>query len=175
VVVAAVAATPTIKTRRSLKTSKRCPVKQLLVLAVIVVIASAQSESPGTHCVLMAGVGCGNLVVHKTKRSDFLGDAEAEKRFASEGLNFSFGPDEVLDTIVATGKVFKTNLGIHPGDEEKQVQRVYGAGTVEKGTLSKGDVPIGTIGDRILCYSGIRFVIVKDRVWAIEIVPASKG
>lgn len=145
--------------------------KQFLVLALLVVIASAQTEGPGAHCVLVAGVGCGNLVVHKTKRSDFLGDAQTEKRFASEGLNFSFGPDEVLDTIVATGKVFNTNLGIHPGDEEKQVQRVYGTGTVEKGTLRKGDVEIGTLGDRVLCYSGIRFVIVKDRVWAIEIVP----
>jgi hypothetical protein len=150
--------------------------KPLFVLALIVMIASAQSESPGgTRCVLIAGVGCGNLVLNKTRRSDFLADAEAEKRYATDGLTFSFRSGEVLDTIVATGKDFKTNLGIHPGDEEKQVKRVYGAGTVEKGTLSKGDVPIGTIGDRILCYPGIRFVIVKDRVWAIEIVPAGKG
>jgi hypothetical protein len=147
--------------------------RQLLVLAFILKIASAQTESPGTHCVLVAGVGCGNLVVHKTKRSDFLGDAQMEKQFASEGLNFSFGPDEVLDTIVATGRVFKTNLGIHPGDGEKRVQRVYGTATVLKGTLRKGDVEIGTLGDRVLCYTGIRFVIVKGRVWAIEIVPAS--
>lgn len=145
--------------------------KQLLVVAVIVTIASAQAERPGTYCVLVAGVGCGNLVVHKTKRSDFLGDAQTDKRFASEGLDFSFGPDGVLDTIVATGKVFKTNLGIRPGDEEKQLQRVYGTARVAKGTLRKGDVEIGALGDRVWYYPGIRFVIVKGRVWAIEIVP----
>jgi hypothetical protein len=148
--------------------------KHLLVFIAFVMIASGQSESPGTHCVLVAGVGCGNLVVNKTRRSDFLPDAETEKQFATEGLTFSFRSDEVLDTIVATAKEHKTNFGVHPGDNEKRVQQLYGTATAAKGKLRKGDVEIGTLGDKVLCYPGIRFVIVKERVWAIVIVPASK-
>jgi hypothetical protein len=149
-------------------------VKHLFVFALAALIASAQSEGPATRCVLVAGVGCGNLIVEKTRRSDFLADAETEKRYATEGLTFSFRSGDVLDTIVATGKEFKTNLGIRPGDEEKQVQRAYGTATIAKGVLRKGNVEIGTLGDRLLCYPGIRFVIAKDKVWAIEIVSASE-
>ena len=121
--------------------------KQLFTLILIVTIASAQSENSGGRCGLVAGSGCGKLVLNKTRRSDFLINTEAEERYADEGLTFSFRSDEVLDTIVATGKNFKTNLGIHPGDDEKQVQRVYGK-------------------------PGIWFVIAKDKVWAIVIVPS---
>jgi hypothetical protein len=63
--------------------------KQLFVLALIVMIASAQSESPGTRCVLVAGVGCGELILNKTRHSDFLADAEAEKRYATASPSLS--------------------------------------------------------------------------------------
>jgi len=153
-------------------------VKQLLALAVIVIVASAQSEIPGTHCVLVAGVGCGNLVVHKTKRSDFLPDAATEKRFASEGLTFTFDANDTLDGIVAVGnKGYKTDKGVSPGDKEERVLQAYGKPEKSgKMVLNKGEnEPIGTVGDRTLMYPGVLFVISKGRVWAIEIAPASSG
>lgn len=153
--------------------------KQLLVLVVIVIVASAQSESPaGTHCVLVAGVGCGNLVVHKTKRSDFLRDAATEKRFASEGLTFTFDANDTLDGIVAVGnRGYKTDKGVSPGDKEERVLQAYGKPEKSgKMVLNKGkNEPIGTVGDRTLMYPGVLFVISKGKVWAIEIAPASSG
>lgn len=150
--------------------------KRLLILATVLIMtmtAFGQTENQGMGCTLVAGVGCGNLVLNKTRRSDFLGNTEMEKQYARDGLTFSFRSDETLDTIVASGKDFTTDRGVHPGDEENQVQRAYGTAMVAHGKLRKGDVEIGTLGDKILCYSGVRFVIVKGKVWAIEIVPAS--
>lgn len=149
-----------------------------LLLTIVLIAMNSWGQSvptPGRTCVLMAGVGCGSLIVNKTRRGDFLGDPETEKRFASQGLTFSFRPDEVLDTIVATSKDIKTNLGVRPGDREKQVRLVYGKPKVAKGALRKGDIEIGTVGDRILVYRGIRFVISKEKVWAIVIVPSNEG
>jgi hypothetical protein len=150
--------------------------KQLLVLFTAVIIASAQTKGPGTHCVLVAGVGCENLVVHKTKRSDFLPDAAAERRFANKGLTFSFDASDTLDGIVAVGnKGYKTDKGVSPGDKEKRVLQAYGKPEKSgKMVLNKGtNEPIGAVGDRALMYPGVLFVIAKGKVWAIEIVPAS--
>jgi hypothetical protein len=152
-------------------------VKELLLLLVILTTASAQTESPATHCVLVAGVGCGNLLLHKTKRSDFLPDAATEKRFANEGLTFTFDANDTLDGIVAVrNKGYRTDKGVSPGDKENRVRQVYGK--PEKSgrmVLNKGEnEPIGFIGDLTLIYPGVLFVISKGKVWAIEITPLSK-
>jgi hypothetical protein len=146
----------------------------LLIMVVVVASSSGQSPTLARPCILVAGAGCGNLIVDKTKRADFLPDLETEKRFASEGLTFSFRAGDVLDTIVATGKEFKTNSGVGPGDTEKHVRQVYGKPTITKATLRKGELEIGTVGERVLVYPGIRFVISKERVWAVVIVPQSE-
>jgi hypothetical protein len=152
--------------------------KQLLIFAVIVMTASAQTHTVDARCVLVAGVGCGNLFLNKTKRSDFLPDAATEKRFASEGLTFTFDANDTLDGIVAVGNEgYKTDKGVSPGDKEERVLQAYGKPEKSgKMVLNKGEnEPIGTVGDRTLMYPGVLFVISKDRVWAIEIVPASNS
>ena len=152
--------------------------KRLLAFAMMVTMTYAQSEGPGTHCVLVAGVGCGNLVLQKTKRSDFLPDAATEKRFANEGLTFTFDANDTLDGIVAvSNKGYKTDRGVSPGDKEERVLQAYGKPQKSgKMALNKGEnEPIGVVGDRTLTYRGVLFVIARGRVWAIEIVPARNG
>jgi len=149
--------------------------KRLLAFATMVAMTFAQAEGPGTHCVLVAGVGCGSLVLGKTKRSDFLPDAVTEKRFANEGLTFTFDTNDTLEGIVAVGnKGYKTDKGVSPGDKEERVLQAYGKPEKSgKMVLNKGqNEPIGVVGDRTLMYPGVLFVIAKGRVWAIEIVPA---
>ncbi len=36
--------------------------------------------------------------------------------------------------------------------------------------LMKGDMVFGSIGDRILAYPGVEFVILHDKVWAIRVM-----
>jgi hypothetical protein len=145
----------------------------LPVVVILAINAWGQSAAPGSPCVLVAGSGCGNLVIEKTRRIDVFVDAQTEKWFASQGLAFSFRAGDVLDTIVATSKDFKTNLGVSPGDTETRVRQLYGKPIVAKGTLRKGEADVGTLGDRVLAYPGVRFVISKGKVWAIVIVPRS--
>lgn len=146
--------------------------KLLFVLALIVMIASAQSETPKTRCVLVAGVGCGNLILEKTRRSDFLTDSDTEKRFSDEGMTFTFDASDTLDSIVVTrNKLYKTDKGVSPGDKEERVLQAYGKPTKSgKMVLSKGEnEPIGAVGDRALMYPGILFIISHGSVWAISI------
>ena len=57
----------------------------LLIMVVVVASGGGQSPTSTWPCILVAGAGCGNLIVDKTKRIDFLPDDETEGRFASQG------------------------------------------------------------------------------------------
>jgi hypothetical protein len=131
----------------------------LLIMVVVVASSSGQSPTLARPCILVAGAGCGNLIVDKTKRADFLPDLETEKRFASQGLTFSFRAGDVLDTIVATGQEFKTNSGV-------------GKPTITKATLRKGELEIGTVGERVLVYPGIRFRYLEGEALGCRYCPA---
>jgi len=104
---------------------------------MVVTVASGSGQSPtlARPCIFVAGAGCGNLIVDKTKRADFLSDHETDQRLVSEGLTFSFRAGDVLYTIVARGKEFKTNSGVGPGDTEKRVR------SEREAHDSKGDAP----------------------------------
>ena len=120
----------------------------------------------------MAGVGCGNFVIEKTRRSDFLPDAGTEKRFADEGVTFTFDARDTLDGIVVVGnKRYKTDKGVSPGDKKERVLQAYGKPTkTGKMVLYKGEnEPIGAVGDQALMYPGILFIIRHGGVWAISI------
>jgi hypothetical protein len=112
---------------------------------MVVVVASGWGPVSNFNvpCILVAGAGRGNLIVDKTKRIDFLPDDETEGRFASQGAYLLVPAGDVLGTIVATGKDFKTNAGRGPGDTEKHVRQVYG-----KPTISTGSAPQGRSTDR---------------------------
>jgi hypothetical protein len=141
-------------------------------LALFVTSALGQSASPGTPCVLVAGVGCGNLTLEKTRRNDFLSDDAAEARFAHEGVTFTFNASDKLDSIVVVGnKLYKTDKGVSTGDKESRVLQAYGKPTRSgKMVLYKGqNEPIGRVGDRALIYPGILFIISRGTVWAISI------
>jgi hypothetical protein len=124
---------------------------------------------PNTHCKLVPGVGCGDLVINKSARTQVIADKGSEKRYADEGMTFSFGANDILESISVTGKQYATDKGISPGDKEERVLQVYGKPTKSgKMVLYKGeDEPIGSVGDRSLEYPGILFVIAHGRVWAI--------
>lgn len=121
---------------------------------------------------MVAGVGCGQLVLGKTRRSDIVPDSETEKRFANEGVTFTFNAKDTLDGIVEVGnKQYKTDRGISTGDKEARVLQAYGKPTkAGKMVLYKGEnEPIGAVGDRSLIYPGILFIIDHGRVWAISV------
>ncbi len=146
--------------------------KQILVILVLAINSIGQSQNAGVSCILVGGVGCGNLVLEKTRRSDFLPDAETEKRFANEGVTFTFDANDTLDSIVVVGnKRYKTDKGVSSGDKEERVLQAYGKPTkTGKMVLNKGEnEPIGTVGDRALMYPGILFIIRHGGVWAISI------
>jgi hypothetical protein len=121
------------------------------------------------RCTIVAGQGCGELKVGKSKRSDVFRNDSDDKRYHDDGLDLNFGKDDVLGTLVIGNSAYRTNLGLAVGDDEEKVKRGYGVPLkVERFTLSKGeDEPIGFVGDRTLEYSGIGFIIVKNKVWAI--------
>jgi hypothetical protein len=125
------------------------------------------------HCTIVAGQGCGELKVGKSKRSDVLRNDGDEKRYQDDGLDLNFGKDGVLDTLIVDTSACRTNLGLAVGDDEEKVKRVYGVPQkIERSTLSKGEnEPIGFVGDRTLEYPGIGFIIVKNKVWAILVIP----
>jgi hypothetical protein len=127
----------------------------------------------GNRCTIMAGRGCGELIIGKSKQSNVFRNEGDEKRYHDDGLDPNFGKDGVLSTLVISGRVHQTDLGLSVGDDDEKVRRVYGVPKkVERLTLAKGESePIGFVGDRTLVYSGIWFVIVQDKVWAIIVVP----
>ncbi|MGA2745918.1 MAG: hypothetical protein ABSE44_14575 [Candidatus Sulfotelmatobacter sp.] len=127
----------------------------------------------GDRCTIVAGLGCGELKVGKSKRSDVFPNDGDEKRYHDDGLDLDFGKDDVLGTLVIGNSAYRTNLGLAVGDDEEKVKRVYGVPRkVERFTLSKGEnEPIGFVGDRTLEYPGIGFIIVKNKVWVILVVP----
>ena len=121
------------------------------------------------RCAIVAGRGCGELKVGESQRSDVFRNDGDEKRYHDDGLDLNFGKDDVLGTLVIVNSAYRTNLGLAVGDDEEKVRRVYGVPQkVERFTLSKGEnEPIGFVGDRTLEYSGIGFIIVKNKVWAV--------
>lgn len=123
------------------------------------------------QCTIVAGQGCGDLKVEKSKRSDVFRNDGDEKRYHDAGFDMSFGRDDILDTIVVDNRRYQTDLGLSVGDDEEKVRRIYGAPQkIRRLTLSKGGEPIGFVGDRTLVYPGIWFVISKDKVWAIMVL-----
>lgn len=122
------------------------------------------------HCKLVPGVGCGDLVINKSVRAQVLVNNDAEKRYADEGMTFSFGATGILESIVVTGKLYTTDKGISAGDKEERVRQIYGEPKVAKLVMSKGGPElVGAIGDRVLEYPGIQFVIANGNVWAIVV------
>jgi hypothetical protein len=106
---------------------------------------------PNAHCKLVPGVGCGTLVINKSARTQVIPDKDSEKRYANEGMTFSFGANDILESIAVTGKQYSTDKGISPGDKEERVLQVYGKPTKSgKLVLCKGeDQPKGSLGDRM--------------------------
>jgi hypothetical protein len=125
------------------------------------------------RCAIVAGQGCGELKVGKSKRSDVFRNDGDEKRYHDDGLDLNFGKDDVLGTLVIGNSAYRTKMGLAVGDDEEKVRRVYGVPQkVARFTLSKGEnEPIGFVGDRTLEYPGIEFIILKSRVWLILVVP----
>jgi hypothetical protein len=123
------------------------------------------------HSQLSPGVGCGAFLIGKSRRANVISQARDENYYAKKGLSFSFGSNDLLDTLVATSRTFTSDKGIRPGDPEEEVEKRYGKGTVGQYELHKGTTAIGAIGEKTLAYPGIQFVIAKGKVWAIVIVP----
>jgi hypothetical protein len=141
-----------------------------ILLASFLLAATNLVGMPKGPCKLVPGVGCGDLIINKSSRGQVLADKEAEKRYADEGMTFSFGANEILDSIVVTSKQFATDKGVSPGDREERVRQVYGDPKIGKLVLFKGGPePVGTLGDRVLDYPGVQFVISHGSVWAVAI------
>jgi len=130
----------------------------------------AHSDAPDENCQLVAGVGCGHFLINKTSKKELFSDTTTEAKYASEGITFSFNSDDVLNTIVVTSSKYRTTKNISAGASEHQVIKAYGKPEVGTGVLRKGTVPIGTVGDKVLAYPGIQFVMSRGKVWAVVIV-----
>lgn len=145
---------------------------RLRVAAVVVALSLLASAADVDRCVIVAGQGCGNFKIGKSRRSDVYRNEADESRLAKDGVDLQFNRKGFLDTIVISNPAFKTDLGVAVGDEEKTVKRAYGAPKkVGRFRLEKGEgEPIGFVGDRTLVYSGIWFTISNDKVWAILVL-----
>src|SRR5580700_4950542 len=88
------------------------------------------------RCTIVAGQGCGELKVGKSKRSDVFRNDGDEKRYHDDGLDLNFGKDDVLGTLVIGNSAYRTNLGLGVGTDEEKVRQVYGVPQkVERFTL----------------------------------------
>jgi hypothetical protein len=125
------------------------------------------------RCTIVAGQGCGQLKIGKSKQADTYRTEGDEKRYHDDGLDLNFSRDGILDNLVISSRLYQTDLGLSVGDDEEKVKRAYGVPKkVERMTLSKSEnEPIGFVGDRTLEYAGIGFIMVKNKVWAILVVP----
>lgn len=81
----------------------------------------------------------------------------------------------VLEEIYAYGDDCRTSTGIRMGDSQTEVEGHYGKGKRKVVNLRKGkhDV-LGPIGDYVLEYSGVEFVIVDRKITGMFILRRDK-
>jgi len=126
---------------------------------------------------LIASYAYGDCILQEGVGSDFAKiGITAQKSVgplpASVDVQYKNG---LVSEIVAWGRNCKTTRGISVDDTRIQVEKAYGKGKkttlyLEKGTLQNGQPDrVGKIGDFVLEYPGVAFVIEHDRVWAIMI------
>ena len=113
---------------------------------------------------IVPGLRCGAFILAKTTKKELSATPKAK------GVDFQFSRDGILDSVVVTSREYPTDRNVRVGASEEDVTRVYGQGKSGNIDLTKGETVIGKVGDKVLFYPGIQFVIAKQRVWAIILV-----
>jgi len=74
----------------------------------------------------------------------------------------------VLNQIFVTDQSCKTSKGVKIGSTDEEVKKAYGLGNETAAYLSKGKSDrLGILGDSMLSYPGVAFVMSKGQVAAI--------
>ena len=136
-----------------------------MILFLIVMLAMPQVANPSPHgldkCVLSEGVGASFGKLGVTKRSDV--------GAVPHGIVLDFR-DGVLSEIIVKSGECRTSKGVKLGDSQDQVRRLYGKGREKTVYLTKGKSDnLGPLGDFVLEYSGVAFVIYEGKVAALFI------
>jgi hypothetical protein len=132
---------------------------------IVLILLLAASHAHG-ECILQEGVGSDFAKIGVTAQKS-VGPLPA-----SVDVQYQNG---LVSEIVAWGQNCKTTRGISVGDTRTQVEKAYGKGKkttlyLEKGTLQNGKPDrVGKIGDYVLEYPGVAFVVEHDKVWAVMI------
>jgi hypothetical protein len=113
------------------------------------------------------GIRCGRLILGETK------DREVAATAGTKGIDLQFSRDGVLSLILVTTSDYRTDRNVQVGSSEDDVVHAYGEGKAGNFDLIKSETLIGRVGDNVIFYPGIQFVFVKQRVWAIIVVPKS--
>lgn len=147
--------------------------KFALSLSLMITLLSCRhvkNDACGVSAALIPTKGCGQFLLGRSTRSEIEPDKTAEEQHSRAGLFFEFDKNQRLSTIVTTSPNIAEQSGIRVGDSEKSVERKHGKPMIEELRLSKGDVVVGSVGDRALRYEGVEFVIQGGKVWAIRVM-----
>jgi len=118
----------------------------------------------------VAAQGCGQFVLGRSTRSEILPNSSAEDRYSKTGLFFEFDNHDHLSAVVVTSPAFSDDAGLRVGDPEPNVIQRRGQPGLEQWGLLKSETVIGSVGDHVLIYPGVEFVIYENKVWAIRIM-----
>jgi hypothetical protein len=133
---------------------------------ILSLVFLAQLQVPG-NCVLTEGFG-----------ADFgrIGITTQDKPGTPpHGVTLEYEGNVLVRIFVHT-KECQTSKGIKVGDSQRKVQELYGKGKKTTAHLKKGaSDSLGKLGDFILEYPGVAFVISKHQVGAIFVMAGGIG
>lgn len=136
----------------------------MLLAAVMLMALWLQTTAPPTtttNCILREGIGADFGKIGLTKQ----GSAGP----VPPGVRLEYKNNVVVEIFVGEGEC-RTLKGARIGDSEGKVQKLYGPGKRTSASLMKGaSSAIGKLGDYILEYPGVAFVMSKGQVAAIFI------
>lgn len=128
---------------------------------MVLLIALFLMTSESGKCVLTEGVGADFGTVEVTTRG--------ERKPSPPGVILQYKGD-VLVQIFVTNNNCQTLKGVRIGSTQKEVESLYGKGKKINISLMKGmSDSLGNLGDIVLEYPGVSFVISKEKVAAFFI------
>lgn len=131
----------------------------VLFVLLILQLSSVEPHSAVRGCVLQDGVGTDSAQIGVTTR--------AKGGVGHSGMTFLY-KGTVLNQIFVTDQSCKTSKGVKIGSTDEEVKKAYGLGNETAAYLSKGKSDrLGILGDSMLSYPGVAFVMSKGQVAAI--------
>jgi hypothetical protein len=147
----------------------------ITVMVVFVLTMALTGCSSPKDRLIIPGVRVGRIVIGKTTVRDVgTGDGSIYEKYATERLDFGFDSRLRVSAIEVFARNYSTTEGLGVGDTESSVVAKYGTPEIVDVPLMAGRERVGTIANRALHYSGIRFVVDQNQK-ITSIIVTAKG